>query len=484
MSFLYTEVSCFYVFLFSLGKALGALYFLEVGKLHANRCIHIKAVPSQLSVAYGVLTNIFKQLLADCDFNNEEEQRATLVEICSDVYPTASLQTLQIYAQCLSIVLNLKWSTPVAMTIDPVSAMRKVYSERLFQSVLNAMFLEGPTVLVIENAQNCDEISWKELHLLLDLPISLALLLTVRTEASASEDDPKYAAASGTAAAHRNDGGDSGRSSVDNSQSHMSAPSRFDMVTARGLSLGRINTKPTEDSGHYVQRHRFFFDPLKIFGDFSHRTAKVAVAAEESSVSVSVSLDPDSAARKAHRMRRNSTVHDLISDTYRAILEHPGTLVLEMTLMTRASVQELLRENIVGAVVPEDVVDATFSISRGNLFLCRNIIRFLQHRGFDEFVAAAKGLENRSRAILSVCGFDQLKADEQVVLKFSSIVGEDFTKEMVENIIPKTLVPKLGDIFDRLITTGLMEALDPENTHFYFPTQQLHQVIHDLIPRR
>lgn len=335
---------------------------------------------------------------------------------------------------------------------DTVMLHKSVYANKLIASVLSVILLQKPSVIVIENVQFADELSWKQIHSLLDFPVCVAMLLTVRTVAN--------------------------NASSSNVVGYGPAPN--DKDDDENSSSFRSLKKPS------VMGYHSHSNSL----NSTSKVVPTAVAASTHSTSTSLhSALMDRARDKsgiatANQLRMEA-IHAVRHDAYERVLRHPQVVRLVTVSLTRQDVESFLVFTLDKDEIPSFIVDIVFELSNGNWYYIKKLTRFIFQRGTEEFIREMSSENaNHTLGLLAIFGFDSLKPQEKALMKTASVIGEEFYKDMLEALIPSALLPFVDQILDSLISNGLLICEDYDPPCYAFPSSQICSTLYDLIPKR
>jgi len=200
---------CF-AFLFGMpgtGKNLAVQYYRSTARLRGVNCIHLIARSDSQGIPYGLLRELFLELVGKSNFITQHQQYSKMCslieEICDDTDSeedrTNALLSLQLV---LGVDIDMQHIYDVEHTdlfdndtSDPTTYIRmetkhsmsrinstssRKHDDYTFYNVVAYLLRNTPTVVIIENAHYVDELSWKELYLMqagdqLDMHILLTM---------------------------------------------------------------------------------------------------------------------------------------------------------------------------------------------------------------------------------------------------------------------------------------------------------------------
>ena len=88
------------------------------------------------------------------------------------------------------------------------------------------------------------------------------------------------------------------------------------------------------------------------------------------------------------------------------------------------------------------MVNLVKEISSGNAFWCKTIANFILENGDEKFTHTIKMKTNISNSLqyLVVCLLEKLSPEQQLVAKYASIIGYEFTEVVLCSVLPTKLV--------------------------------------------
>ena len=171
---------------------------------------------------------------------------------------------------------------------------------------------------------------------------------------------------------------------------------------------------------------------------------------------------------------------------YQEVLNHPSTRLLKVENMTKEEVLVFLKKGLQVGEIDEGIIDIVFELSNGNWYWCNNLLKFIQQRGKEEFFdqMSEEGAQKHTLALLTICGFDSLRPQEKILMKAAAVIGEEFHREMLEKVLPHSFRNQIDDLLESLVSSGLLMCVDYNPPCYSFPSGQITQILHDVMPRR
>lgn len=358
---------------------------------------------------------------------------------------------------------------------NPHRRMRIKSGDLTFYNVLSRLLQKKRTVVIIEDAHFCDELSWKELHLiLLGEDLHLAVLLTIRTPSNKNS---------------MLQGANKDRSPSKHSKSsgNMGLFSMFS-TNKRSLSNGNLsNSSGGYGSNNSSNSSLHLAQDANANGPREGPSAVTITKATGETGVVSLSTEfadnqaLDSVASKyGFRFRPNNA--------FFAILAHEHTTIIEMNPLSQDEVREVLIQALKSKSVDPELVTSVYDITSGNAFWCKAIARFIRENGLEEYyrTIVRRGGSHNSLKALILNRIDRLKTEQQIVARHASIIGDEFSLSNLNAILPARIQPALMDSLEALQHHGLVCVVEDHipDVVFAFQNQLIRNTIYDLTPPR
>lgn len=146
--------------------------------------------------------------------------------------------------------------------------------------------------------------------------------------------------------------------------------------------------------------------------------------------------------------------------------------------MSSNTISKLLERQKISTT--EDIIDAISDISQGNPSIIWKIINHLkEERDIGGFETVIQSMRDNTLilSLLKSCTYIQL-----VILKTASVIGEEFSTEILSLILPEPIVPILDSSLEVLVNDGFIINFD--DGFYGFSSSLLKKMIYDLIPQR
>ena len=168
------------------------------------------------------------------------------------------------------------------------------------------------------------------------------------------------------------------------------------------------------------------------------------------------------------------------------------SLQIRLDRLSRDEVALVIKQRLRATEIPPSLVRFVYNLANGNPFFCGELALALRDTGriqvsrgvcsFDEQSAAIESLSlptSVERAIVS--RIDVLSADDQLLLKAASTIGDSFSIDMLENIVPELAASKEACIQRLLDHDFLQPDLETRPLSFVFRHSITMEVTYNLL---
>ena len=340
---------------------------------------------------FGLIRKLFLSLLDPQEFNTDQDQKAALDKLLLKVYDADPKREKALAA--LKIILDLKWSNdPNAVNHDKSN----LNGDRTIRDVFQSIFSKQTTAIAIENGQYCDELSWNEILLIVDMPARVAILITL-----CSLQTP----------------------GLQNGE-----------LRSRGGSKSRKSTSQKSQAATSLKTENLFGVRLRA------------------------------------------------TEFFQNIESRPNCMVLDLPPLTKDDVGRILNK-ILETDVEESIVKLVNDASSGNPFWCQLIAHYIKDSGLDEFNNAYKNNKNRNPLnVVFICRLEKLQPDHQVIARYASVIGDEFTMEHLQNILPARYQSNLDDCLSILSEYGFILCVGQNPPSYAFQNLLIRKFLYDLTP--
>jgi class 3 adenylate cyclase len=129
--------------------------------------------------------------------------------------------------------------------------------------------------------------------------------------------------------------------------------------------------------------------------------------------------------------------------------------------------------------ISSSVLDEVYRISEGNPFWCWKIVHFIKEMGSPEVFASMLKYNNDG---LVVCVLDKFTAVEQAVVRYASVIGEEFKSCVLEAVLPSSMKSMMNEALTALVREGLLYVIAPGS--YSFQSSLIRKLSYSLIPPR
>jgi hypothetical protein len=341
-----------------------------------------------------VMRKILIHLMDAQEFNTDVEQKATLDKLLMKVYDSDYKRKKAMDA--LKTVLDLRWASDAGD--DSSHNESNLSSNRTLRDVLQMIFSKQTTAIVIENGQYCDELSWNELLLVVDMPVRVAILVTL-----CSLQTP-------------------GGQSPDN----------------RNMSRKRAGTTESK--------------------------AKVG--------------DTFKAEATFGRNLRTAEFFESVESRY-------NCMILDLPPLTKSDVEKILCNILDIESVDVSIVKLVYDASSGNPFWSQLVANYIKDSGLEDFNDAYKNNRGRNPLhVVFICRLEKLAPDHQIIARYASIIGDEFTMPRLFNILPPNFQGSLEVCLSILSEYGFILCVGQNPPSYAFQNLLIRKFLYDLIPYR
>ena len=385
-----------------MGRSNAANYFRSTCEKHRLNCLTVQARHGDETVSYGVFKKIFFALVPP-KFKSETAQKEILTDLLTNVIDEYDVEEeLPGMLLKLKIFLGLNWSNDTSSIKQQVSSASKMdtFDENMisyFQKIMHKLMNDSHVAICIEDAQFCDELTWKQLEGIITNDVQVLIMVTMHV------DSPQQ------------------------SKKHMSSSK---------ISPG-FNTSGDKEIGATFE------------------------------VSTDVQLK---------RQLLQSYIFLQICSTKKC-------RKLVLSPLTKDDIENILKVSLKSSNVSPQLVQTVFNVSSGNPFWITSVASFINERGAEEFTKAidAKDANNPLHALI-LCRLDMLNPEVFYVAKIASIIGDDFTVDMICHLLPD--VKNVMNCLVALKSNGFINSVENDPNSYEFQNPLLTSTIYELIPQQ
>lgn len=182
-------------------------------------------------------------------------------------------------------------------------------------------------------------------------------------------------------------------------------------------------------------------------------------------------------------------LHDCLNE-YNVIADLDTTVVIDIKPLSIDGTSRLICNNIQSKhllsngtevhTTTDPLVALAYKISEGSPFWTWKIIKFINDSGKKDILKTTKLCIDRQA--LMMCMMEKFTPAEKVIMKYACIIGNTFSLDILERIIPIALLASLEDCLTSLTSGGFIYCLS--NTAYCFQSELIRDMVYELIPPR
>eukprot|EP00598_Pedospumella_elongata_P013352 CAMPEP_0185010280 /NCGR_PEP_ID=MMETSP1098-20130426/94423_1 /TAXON_ID=89044 /ORGANISM="Spumella elongata, Strain CCAP 955/1" /LENGTH=2012 /DNA_ID=CAMNT_0027539123 /DNA_START=54 /DNA_END=6092 /DNA_ORIENTATION=- len=525
---------CFIFGMPGTGKAQAVQYYRNTARLRSIKCIHLIARADSQGIPYGLLRELFLELVGKANFTTQHQKYTLLCTLIEDICDDTDTEEDRLEALLsLQLVLgvdlemsntfeerriSLKSSLADAESLDPAtyitekshlqahadmrrdsSSTSRKLEDYTFYNVVAHLLNNTQTVVIIENAHYVDELSWKELFLMqagdqLDMSVLLTMevsripegrYITELIGSSSPKNSNKLLNPNNRS--NSSIKWDAKEGAEAETEAHDS-PSKYGSADTEGDDVFPVNY-PTLSSPRALQQSNNASHSTSNFSlnGSSHSTPRngqaVGLAQQKSTgtlFSQTSNLNLDSESTPTSTL----TIRSYPTEFWCSILDNPTTTVMVMGELTRDEIKAEMGRSLPKLELTDNLVDLVFTITSGNAYWCKAMTQFIKDQGAQALFAAVSDRRSRQNPLkqLVLVHFEAHTPDLQVLSKHASIIGTEFDENLLRAIVPPKLKNILTSCLDKLVEKRFIQCLDPQDRTFCFPNQLIQATLYELTP--
>eukprot|EP00981_Chlorochromonas_danica_P015276 scaffold11522_cov239-Ochromonas_danica.AAC.3 len=444
------------------GKSTAAEFFRHGMRKRNIPCILILARPGHEGVPYGVMRELFLELVGVDNFMEEEQQRQQIQRLIDEAYPDTEEDDKNRARSIIEMVLGVEWSEANKANMQANSDDQELSrNSTSMDSHKSGSRTPGGSRMVTSPRD---------------------LRKTALTQGVTSSEHIENLGSSGMLGTN----GSTKESLMDElAGSNTFTRPEGDLTFYKILTVLLKGEKVAiiiEDA-HYCDELSWNELHLLLIG-----TDLNAVVLLTMRSSATVKPPIGDSPKVDHRGGRKSV---LISQNEVLELEHnsnntghENSTVVEMNSLNEPEVKDILLHTLQVQDISNDLVKLVLDVSSGNAFWCKSIAFFIKERGAEAFEKAAEH-ESRVNSLkqLILLRMEKLDVDHQLILKYASIIGDEFSEKMLKKVLPERLWPKLNETMEMLAEHGFVLCIaESPQLVFGFQNDLIRQTIYELTP--
>ena len=468
-------------------KSAAVAYFRRGAVKRLMQCVQIHAQRGHEGVPHGVMRELFLKLIGEDNFATPAQQKTVIDQLLSSIYTENEKDDIEAGRKSLCMLLGNEWNDNISAlyksqdpgiieetdqsadnmslpsdppekhlsnaaankasagttnrsrsdscnnnsiedgvndnsSMDGVNKGKK--DDKIFFKVLKLLIMEAPTAIIIDYAHYCDELSWEELNNILVGNLHVAVLVSMENKFQLDKN-PLFTPTPQTRKRH----------SVLSPVSPVSPRPSMLAESPRGFSP--LNSSTEKNYSLYTSQ--------------------------------------------------GGTRQEAPPAAYASIISNPNTNVIEMSSLNEEEVRSMLLTILDVKSISIDIVHLVLDVSSGNVYWCKMIANFIKERGTQELDTALQegtGIDNPLK-VLILLRMEKLKPDHQLIIKYASIIGEEFSEKLLAAVLPKKLSAMMTQALKHLAENGFITPMEEYPEAIYeFQNNLIKETFYNLMPPR
>jgi hypothetical protein len=514
------------------GKSTAAEYFRHGLRKRNIPCVVLQARPGHEGVPYGLMRELFLELIGDDQFETESQQRVKIAELIDQAYPEASNAEKESAMRSVEVVLGVDWiNVPIgegssASVLDTTTDKNGVHVPKT-TSGSDKSSIHGDRrapIRIVKDPANSGH-SPVNSNPTTPLPNAHEPPLGVSSVSMSVNNPNGTSTFSDISSAPATPGGSAAGpqimlDDVDSTLHRSLGDVAFYKVLAVLFRVTRNNALVIEDA-HFCDELSWNELQLILTGMElslvvvitmrSNTNAKTQDGLSNSASMASSahlsSIHGQSSARKSSVYARNNNIEpnnnnidgnndgDFVSKfgvkfqtsaAYLSILGHENTTVVEMSSLSDIEVKEILQQSLKVDDISNQLVKLVLEVSSGNAFWCKMIANFIKERGIKEFEKTAEG-DSRQNSLkqLILLRMEKLSVDTQLIVRHAAIIGDEFSEKMLVAVLPEKHKAGATNALESLVEHGFITCIEEYPIAIFgFENQFIRQTVFELTPPR
>ena len=180
-----------------------------------------------------------------------------------------------------------------------------------------------------------------------------------------------------------------------------------------------------------------------------------------------------------------------MSEVYTEITANPRCELVRLLSLNEDEVGDILIARVKNNVtITKELVKLVLEASSGNPYWCESIAQYINERGDQEFKEAMQsnqsGGVSNALSTLVVSKLSILKQEEQLIIKFASAIGEEFSEIVLDAVIPERFRLNLKTHINSLISFGFLKQRSDSSDKdiLCFQNSRIKNIIYEMLPPR
>jgi class 3 adenylate cyclase len=486
------------------GKTTVSNFFQKGSHRRNFRCIFLKLTSDTKALSYGMIRKLFIELVGPARFASERKQRQVLLSLLRHNFPGCEIDAvLRDHFPILRHALGLSWDFNTSTSTSKPVRESRFYGDTTIQRLLFSLLRVCCTTLIIEDAHFCDELSMKELNLLLNLSSPLLILCTFRLQteqvALHMQKRPSFRAKVVT-----------GNEVIKFSES----PGRLkDSPSFRGHfypseSSERRNSNPQVGLGPRSNSQRRMSVPICSHDDSNEMDLPRRYTMTDSSASFRGLYTNSASNSHSHGEHASKRKHNVLStglrakeSNFRALLEkRKNCITLQLPNLSSEQVQQVLTSYLTNSDVSDEFAELVAEVTGGNPYWVNSIAKFVRASGIQEFRTSLQSTDQTnnsdsptklSNSVFGVrrlehhivCHLERFSVYQQSLCKFASIIGDEFQLEVLFQILPPKFqnMEKIVRSLQSLSEEGIVVLISEDPLVYSFQNELIRKTLYDFV---
>jgi class 3 adenylate cyclase len=492
------------------GKSTVADFFQKGSHRRNFRCIFLKLTSDTKVMSYGMIRKLFIELVGPTQFSTERKQRQIILTLLRQNFPGREIDAvLREHFPILRHALGLSWDFNTPTNSKKTIRESTFYGDPTLQHILHSLLRVCCTTLIIEDAHFCDELSMKELTLLLNVNMPLLILSTFRLQAEHvmlhMQKRPSFrnrALLTGNETPSKSPSEPPGRLKDSHSlRGHFYPTDSPDRPSLPRNGLGpRSNSQrrmsvPICASQMGTDEESSTIDLRRRFTVTETPSSFRGLYTNSASNSHSQGIQSENIAKRKHSVL--STGLRAKETNIRNLLEkRKYCTTLQLPNLNDEQVREILASYLTEVEVSREFAELVSEVTGGNPYWVNSIAKFARASGIQEFRTSLQtsdlhqadsptklsaGVRRLEHHI--VCHLERFSVNQQTVCKFASIIGDEFQLEVLLRILPPKLQDKekLAKSLQSLSEEGIVVLISEDPVAYSFQNELIRKTLSDFV---
>jgi class 3 adenylate cyclase len=488
------------------GKTTVAKFFQNGSHRRNFRCLFLKLTSDTKALSYGMIRKLFVELVGPTRFSSERKQRQVLLSLLRHNFPGCEIDAvLRSHFPILRHALGLSWDFNSPTSSQKPIRESKFYGDTTIQRILFSLLRVCCTTLIIEDAHFCDELSMKELNLLLNLSSPLLILCTFRLQteqvALHMQKRPSFRAKVVT-------GNDNNASKVSESPGRLKDSPSFRGHFYPSETSERRNSTPQIGLGPRSNSQRRMSIPIGSHDDPNDVDPPRRFTIPEPSASFRGLYTNSASNSHSQGERASKRKHSVLSIglrakecNFRALLEkRKNCITLQLPNLNSEQVRQVLTMYLTNSDISDEFAELVTEVTGGNPYWVNSIAKFVRASGIQEFKISLQSADQpnlsesptkMSNSVFGVrrlehhivCHLERFSVYEQSICKFASIIGDEFQLEVLFQILPQKFQnrEKIVRSLQSLSEEGVVVLISEEPLVYSFQNELIRKTLYDFV---